>query len=137
MGDAKNLVESEVKAWNSHDRERWNADFADNAELRAPGGVSGSGREMAGRFYDIWHDGFPDNQVDQAIISEDGENGFLEAVFKGTHTGPLHAPSGTIPATGKRVEIPFVVTGKIAEGKFNSFHLYFDQAELVAQLGLG
>jgi len=96
MGDAKNLVESEVKAWNLHDRERWNADFADNAELRAPGGVSGSGREMAGRFYDIWHDGFPDNQVDQAIISEDGENGFLEAVFKGTHTGPLHAPSGTI-----------------------------------------
>ena len=93
MGDAKNLVESEVKAWNSHDCERWSANFADNAELRAPGGVSGSGPEMAGRFYDIWQDGFPDNQVDQAIISEDGENGFLEAIFKGAHTGPLHAPS--------------------------------------------
>ena len=41
------------------------------------------------------------------MISEDGENGTLEAVFKGTHTGPLNAPSGTIPATGKAVEVPF------------------------------
>jgi hypothetical protein len=134
MGDVKNLVESAVKTWNSHDREQWSADFADAGELKAPGGVRGAGPEMAGQFYDIWHDGFPDNQVDQATTGEDGENGFLEAVFKGTHTGPLHAPSGTIPATGKNVEIPFVVMAKIAEGKFNSFHLYFDQAELAAQL---
>jgi hypothetical protein len=92
---------------------------------------------MAGQFYNIWTDAFPDNQVDQAIISGDGENGILEAVFKGTRTGPLNAPSGTIPATGKSVEIPFVVTAKIAEEEFNSFHLYFDQAELITQLGLG
>jgi hypothetical protein len=137
MGDAKDLVESNVRLWNEHNREGWTADFADTAELKAPGGVSGSGLEIAGQFYDIWQDGFPDNQVDPAVITEDGENGILEAVFKGTHTGPLNAPSGTIPATGKAVEIPFVVTTKVGAGKFTSFHLYFDQAELMTQLGLG
>lgn len=136
MGEAKNVVESMVGAWNEHNRERWATGFADSAELKAPGGVSGSGPEMGGQFYDIWTDGFPDNQVGQSLISEDGDNGFLEAVFKGTHTGPLNAPSGTIPATGKAVEIPFVVTTKVGGGKVASFHLYFDQAELMTQLGM-
>ena len=136
MGEAKNVVESMVEAWNEHNRERWTAGFADSAELRAPGGVSGSGPEMGGQFYDIWTDGFPDNQVDQPLISEDSDNGFLEAVFKGTHAGPLDAPSGTIPATGKTVEIPFVVTTKVGGGKVTSFHLYFDQVELMTQLGM-
>jgi hypothetical protein len=125
-----------LRAWNEHKREQWNAGFSDNAELRAPGGVSGSGTEMAGQFYNIWHDGFPDNQCDPVVIGEDGDGGFLDAVFKGTHTGPLNAPSGTVPATGKPVEIPFVVTAKIEGGKFNTFHLYFVLAGLMTQLGL-
>jgi hypothetical protein len=137
MGDVKDLIGSNVRSWNEHNRGGWTADFADNVELRAPGGVSGSGPELVSQFYDLWQDGFPDCQVDPAVISEDGENGTLEAVFKGTHTGPLNAPSGTIPATGKAVEIPFVITLKVGGGKFTSFHLYFDQAELMTQLGLG
>ncbi|MCA1837030.1 MAG: ester cyclase [Actinobacteria bacterium] len=136
MGDTKNVVESMLRVWNEHNREQWNAGFTDSAELKAPGGVSGSGPEMAGQLFDIWHDGFPDNQCDPAVIGEDGENGFLEAVFKGAHTGPLNTPSGTVPATGKAVEIPFVVIGKIEGGKYNSFHLYFDVAGLMTQLGV-
>ncbi|MDQ4104705.1 MAG: ester cyclase [Actinomycetota bacterium] len=111
--------------------------LADNVELRAPGGVSGSGPALVGQFYDLWQDGFPDCQVDPVMISEDGDNGTLEALFKGTHIGPLNAPSGTIPATNKIVEVPFVVTMKVAGEQFTSFHLYFDQAELMAQLGWG
>jgi hypothetical protein len=136
MGDVKDLIGNNVRSWNEHNRGEWTADFADNVELRAPGGVSGSGPELVGQFYDLWQDGFPDCQVDPAVISEDGDNGTLEAVFKGTHTGPLNAPSGTIPATGKSVEIPFVITLTVRGGKFTSFHLYFDQAELMTQLGL-
>jgi hypothetical protein len=59
------------------------------------------------------------------VIGEDGDNGFLEAAFKGTHTGPLNAPSGAVPATGKAVEIPFIVMAKVEGGKYNSFHLLF------------
>lgn len=137
MGGTKDLIESSVSSWNEHNRGGWTADFADDAELSAPGGVRGSGLEMAGQFYDFWQDGFPDCQVDPAVISEDSENGTLEAVFKGTHTGPLNASSGAIPATGKGVEIPFVVTLKVEGSKVTSFHLYFDQVDLMTQLELG
>lgn len=136
MGEVKALIESSTSSWNAHDRDQWNSAFTDNAELRGPGGVSGSGPKMASQFYGMWQDGFPDCQVAPAVISEDGENGMLEAVFRGTHTGPLNAPAGTVPPTGKAVEIPFVVAAKVRDGKFGSFHLYFDQAELMAQLGL-
>lgn len=136
MGSVKDLVGSAVRVWNEHNREGWTANFTETADLRAPGGVSGSGLGIAGQFYDIWQDGFPDCQVDPEAISEDGEDGVLEAVFKGTHTGPLNTLTGTIAATSKAVAIPFVVTAKVGGGKFTSFRLYFDQAELMAQLGL-
>jgi hypothetical protein len=129
MGSVKDLV-------GSANREGWTANFTETADLRAPGGVSGSGLGIAGQFYDIWQDGFPDCQVDPEAISEDGEDGVLEAVFKGTHTGPLNTPTGTIAATSKAVAIPFVVTAKVGGGKFTSCRLYFDQAELMDQLGL-
>jgi predicted ester cyclase len=136
MGSVKDLVGNNVSVWNEHNRDGWTAHFTETAELRAPGGVSGSGLGIAGQFYDMWQNGFPDCQVDPVAISEDGESGVLEAVFKGTHTGPLNAPSGTIAATGKAVAIPFVVTAKVGDGQFTSFRLYFDQAELMTQLGL-
>ncbi len=104
--------------------------------LKAPGGMGGSGRELVEKFYGIWQDAFPDCGVDPIVIAEGGEDGFLEAVFNGTHSGELNAPSGTIAPTGRSVSVPFVVTQKARGGKFTSFHLYFDQLELMSQLGL-
>ncbi len=123
MGEVKDLIESSVRSWNAHDRGRWTADFADDVELTATGGLNGSGPELIDQFYCLWQDGFPDCQVDRAVISEDGENGMIQAVFKGTHTRPLNAPSDTIPETGRAVEIPFEVELRVEGGKFVSFHL--------------
>jgi hypothetical protein len=136
MGETKSLIENNVKTWNKHDKAGWTGDFADSVELKAPGGITGSGPEMVEQFYGIWQDAFPDTQVEPAVIAEDGDNGLLEAVFNGTHTEDLNAPQGTIQATQKAVSVPFVVVLKATGGKFTSFHLYFDQVELMTQLGV-
>ena len=60
----------------------------------------------------------------------------LEGVFEGTHTAALNAPGGSIPATGKWVTIPFVWVLRVAGDRFTSFAVYFDQMELLTQLGL-
>ena len=59
-----------------------------------------------------------------------------EFTFTGTHTGTLTTPDGDIPptnrsATGRGVQIMHVENGKISQE-----HLYFDQVELLTQLGL-
>ncbi len=137
MGYAKDLVDRSTKAWNAHDFGEWSATFTEDAQLAGPGGLSGRGRDTQQTFYSIWQDGFPDNQVSNIRIGEDGDTAVLEAVFEGTHTGVLKAPSGEIPPTGQRVSIPFVVTYTCADGLLTGFRLYFDQMDLITQLGIG
>lgn len=137
MGETRQAVERSVEVWNAHDRNGWLQLGSDDVDLQAPGGFVANGSAVFGQFYDIWQDGFPDNHVQTRVIAEDGENGLLEATFKGTHTGVLKPPSGPeIPPTQKQASVNFVVVHRVAGGKFTSFHLYFDQVELLTQLGL-
>jgi len=137
MGYARDLVDVSTKAWNAHDFGEWSAAFTADALLVAPGGLSGRGRDTQELFYSIWNEGFPDNQVTGIHIAEDGDTGVLEAVFEGTHSGVLHAPSGDVPPTGRRVSIPFVATYTGADDRLTGFRLYFDQMDLTTQLGIG
>jgi CTP-dependent riboflavin kinase len=43
---------------------------------------------------------------------------------------------GTIPPTGKKVNIPFVEILKIKDGKIKDYKLYFDTATMMQQLGI-
>jgi predicted ester cyclase len=135
MGEARTLLEQNIKTWNDHDSSGWVGDFSPDADLAAPG-VSGSGTDMVRMFYSIWQDAFPDNQVRVGAIFEDGATAILQADFVGTHTETLNTPDQSIPATGKRVSLPFVTLNKFAGGKVVNFALYFDRAELLGQLGL-
>jgi predicted ester cyclase len=137
MGYAGDLVDRSTKAWNAHDFGEWSAAFTAEASMVAPGGLSGRGRDIQQTFYSIWNEAFPDNQVTVVRIADDGDTALLEGVFEGTHTGVLRAPSGDVPPTGKRVGVPFVVTYTSAEDRLTGFRLYFDQMDIVTQLGTG
>ena len=80
MGEARALLEQNVKAWNDHDSAGWMGDFSPDAEPAAPG-VSGSGTDMARLFYSVWPDAFPDNQVRPFAIFEDGGTAVLAALM--------------------------------------------------------
>jgi predicted ester cyclase len=54
----------------------------------------------------------------------------------GTHTGVLQTPEGEVPPTGRRVEIRSMVMYEARGDELVSEHLYFDQMELMTQLGL-
>jgi hypothetical protein len=135
MGEARALLEQNTKHWNAHDRAAWVGGFSPDAQLVGPG-VSGSGAEMAGTFYAIWQDAFPDNEVHVVGVFEDGATGILQAEFHGTQTGPMNAPGQTLPATGRRVALPFVLVSRFDGGKTTHFTLYFDRAGLLEQLGV-
>jgi steroid delta-isomerase-like uncharacterized protein len=136
MGDAKSVIEQLIERWNAHDKEGTAALYDDAAELEAPGGVRMSGPDGWRGFYDLWTDAFPDNSVVGAVVQGAGELAVQEAHFTGTHTGTLHAPTGDIPATGRRVDIRYTGVHTVSGGRITSMHLYFDQAELLTQLGL-
>lgn len=60
----------------------------------------------------------------------------VEFMGRGTHTGPLHTPTGDVPATGRRVDLPFCDVHRIEDGKITNGRSYFDLATMMRQLGL-
>lgn len=136
MADTRSVLEQGIELWNAHDRDGWVGLFGETADLQAPGGMQVSGRSGAETFYDTWNEAFPDNAIEALVVFGAGEQGAEEARFTGTHTGTLRTPNGDIPPTGKSVVSQFAAVARVENGNVTSFHIYFDVAEVLAQLGL-
>jgi len=135
-GGTNSLTEREAEMWNTHDIDSWRALLDQQAfEVRAPGGMRMAGREAIETFWNTWNEAFPDNQVTPVGIYGDEHGGVLEGRFTGTHSGTLRSPSGEIPATGKPVDLRFAEVHRVEGGKIIDFHVYFDQLDLLGQLG--
>lgn len=87
-------------------------------------------------FLQGWSGAFPDSKVETTIVIADERGAAMEFVGRGTHTGPLQGPAGTIPATGRPVAVPFAQVLEFEQGKIARGRLYFDLAGMLQQLGL-
>ena len=136
-GDTRSLIERDIELWNAKDREGWMAGIdLHRIEARAPGGLRLTGREAAETIWATYNDAFPDNQLEIIAIHADDRGGVHEGRATGTHTGTLRGPAGEIAPTGRMAQVDFCGVYEFEEGKITSFHLYFDQAEMLGQLGI-
>jgi predicted ester cyclase len=78
----------------------------------------------------------PDLRHDVKSHVEQGDTIAIELEVTGTHTGPMHTPQGTVPATGKRVAWQSCDWVRVREGKIVSWHVYHDPTAFYAALGL-
>lgn len=83
-----------------------------------------------------WHEAFPDNRIETTAIHADDRGGVLEGRFTGTHTGMLRGPAGDLAPTGRHVDGRYSGVYEFEDGKISSFHLFFDQVDLLTQLGI-
>jgi heme-degrading monooxygenase HmoA/predicted ester cyclase len=136
-GDTRSLIERNIELWNARDREGWLAACdMHRLEAQAPGGFRLAGREAAETLWSTWQEAFPDNRIEIAAIHADDRGGVNECRFIGAHTGALRGPAGEIDPTGRSVDVPVTGVYEFEEGKVTSLHIYFDQMELMSQLGL-
>lgn len=57
--------------------------------------------------------------------------------FVGTHTSPLQTPDGqSIPPTGRQIRMRAADIATVREGRIVRHDFYFDQLDMLAQLGL-
>ena len=136
-GDTRNLIERDVELWNARDREGWLAGLdLLRLDIQVPGAPRLTGPEAADTVWDMYQEAFPDNRLETIAIYADDRGGVHEGRATGTHTGTLRGPAGEIAPTGKMAQMPFCAVYQFQEGKVASYHLYFDQAELLSQLGI-
>ena len=83
-----------------------------------------------------WATAIPDSRATVHAAFTSGDTVVLEMTWRGTQTGPLQTPTGTIPATGKRIEIRSCQVVEIANDKAQAIRHYFDMMTLLQQLGV-
>lgn len=138
MNEAKQVLVRAIDFWNAGDRDAWAALYAEEVVYEAPGGQRISGlRELQKKYFDALITAAPDRASRDVILFTDGEHVVEQARYIGTHTGPLRSPDGMeVPPTGKHFDFPFVGIFRVEGGKITTIRIFYDQIELLMQLGL-
>lgn len=125
-----------VEAFNAHDAERLRSLYAEDAVLEAPGDVRLQGVDAINGYVTGWLGAFPNAQIRIETELVDDDWVAQRFVFEGDHDETLPGPFGDVPPThrhlvGRASELIRVRDGKIVED-----YLYFDQMQLLTQLGV-
>ena len=133
MAGSGDVVLRHIEAFNERDRDGdpWAAD----AEIIAPGGAF-KGRDNVLGFLGAFQQAFPDGRLEVKKLLVEGSSAAAEGTFAGTHDGVLPSPEGDVAATGKSVEFRWAAVYAVDSDELSSEHLFFDQADLLGQLGL-
>ena len=136
MADPLQVSAESIAAVNAHDAPRLRATYADDAVLEAPGPVRLVGGDAVTEYVMVWLRAFPDAQ--QTVTSELSAGNYVvqEITFSGTHTATLTSPEGDIPPTNRKLTGRYVGIQRIENDKIVEEHIYFDQMEILGQLGV-
>lgn len=79
---------------------------------------------------------FPIATWDVSRMVAVGDEVWVTGSFRGTQTGDLVGEQGTIPASGKAIDLPFAEVLTIRDGRIARQETYWDQmTTMMAQIG--
>jgi predicted ester cyclase len=136
MADARQVGDDFVAAFNAHDETRIRELNGENTILEAPGDVRIEGREPATQYAMAWLRAFPDATITVTNELASGDWVAQEFVFEGTHEDTLSGPGGDIPATHRHLRGRGVQIFRVEGDAVADTRLYFDQVQIMTQLGL-
>ena len=130
------IAREQVDAFNNSDWGRVQATLTPDARYHE----FGTQREVQGpekiiELFKGWKTAMPDAAGTVTSAVGGGNTAALEVTWKGTQTGPLVTPEGTIPASGKRQETPGAIVFTFAGDKIKETHQYFDLLTFLKQIG--
>jgi steroid delta-isomerase-like uncharacterized protein len=136
MGEARHAAQEFVDAFNAHDEARIRNVTSENAAFEAPGDVKLTGADAMTEYAMGWLRAFPDGRinVEHTVVAEGWA--VQEFTFEGTHEETLVGPAGDIPATHRHLSGRGVQIMKVDGGKIANARLYFDQVDVLTQLGV-
>ena len=136
MADTKEVGAKWVEAFNSHDEARIRELNTDDTVLKAPGDVRLEGTDASTEYAMGWLRAFSDARLVVSNELEDGDWVVQEFTFEGTHDNTLSGPAGDILPTNRRLTGRGVQILRVENGKVTEARLYYDQVQVMTQLGL-
>ena len=136
MGEARDVMDRVTEAVFGGDEEAQERLYASDAVAVTPDQGEVKGAKQIVEWSKEFLAGFPDAQFELEYAHESGNTAIDEGYLVGTNTGPLVAPTGEIPATGKSVRLRACDVATVENGVITRHVFYFDQMEFMDQLGL-
>ena len=137
MGEARQAIDQMTKAVTTRDLEALAAVYAEDAVAETPDEGVLKGRDQIVDYLGRFIAAVPDFRWEEAHKSESADTAVDEGWIVGTNTGALTLPNGeTVPATGKPVRLRECDIATVSGGLITSHRFYFDQMDLLGQLGL-
>ncbi len=136
------LVQSLLDLYNNHQSDpSWldksvAAFAADSELLDVPTGRTLPGQDGYKQLALLFAEAFPGSSIELTNAFATEDQVVIEFTGRGINTGPLHMPTGDIPATGRYSELRFCEVYRIKSGKIVSLHSYYDVMTMLQQLGL-
>ena len=135
MASAQEVGAQFIEAFNAHDEERMRELSAEDAVFEGPSSRV-EGRDATVGYAMAWINAFQDAKLDVHNELVAGDWVVQEFVFVGMHTGTLQSPAGDIPPTnrllrGRGTQVLHIESGLVVDTR-----LYFDQVDVMTQLGL-
>jgi len=125
-----------IDSFNAHDMSGWAARLAPGYSGDYPG-VSGANTQMARAFNEAFLPAFPDLTFNVVRTLCQGDTVVIEWTAGGTQDGPLTSATGqVIPPTHRSGVIHGVLISDVKDGQIVRERTYWDQMELLAQIGL-
>ena len=90
------------------------------------------GREEVARYFEETRTAFPDQRNELLALHHADDAVLVEAVVRGTHTGPLRS----LPPTGRSFELPILAVFMFEGDGLVCERVYFDSATMLQQLGV-
>ena len=136
MPNAREVTDRLTEAVNHEDLDAVTSCYSPDAVVIAPEGTY-KGRDQIAEYFQAWFTPFSEISADVTTKAAWGDQALDEWSLSCTNTGPLDMPTGeTVPATGKRVTVRGVDICTVEDGLIVEHHVYYDQVELLGQLGL-
>jgi ketosteroid isomerase-like protein len=136
MSNATQIVARNMAVFNAKDIDKLLDNQCPEVEYVLPGGITFRGRDHVKQYVQTFWSAFPDGRLSRIGQVATESEAATEALFTGTHTGPLVTPGGSIAPTGRQVTLRQVFVHRIEGGRIASEHVYVDQLEFLSQLGL-
>ncbi|WP_440104264.1 ester cyclase [Streptosporangium sp. H16] len=136
MSEQAEIEDALVDAANDHDLEAMMRCYSPQAVTVAPGGVA-EGHDQIHSYYAHFFEAFPDLRVTVWSAVEEGDGIAHEWSIAATHVGSFLAPGAVLPPTNRRIRIRAGSVRTVEGGLILSHRIYYDQLELLSQLGVG
>jgi steroid delta-isomerase-like uncharacterized protein len=134
MGAALDAVKHFYDAFARGDMDAADAVYAEDCAFDMPGGAADkAGHRQMG---EAFRGGLPDAHMTIDHVLDGDDEVFVEGHFAGTHTGNLVSPQGALPPSGNKVDLRYGDYFRVRDGLIVEHRAYWDQGEMMQQLGV-